>query len=85
MSSLNSTRELNNMSLQGLYQYFQAEALTALFIIAIIYILVTFVWKRAYVSGFIGLIVIGFAGVVIAGPEQLINVGQWFADLVSWG
>lgn len=73
------------MSLSGFYQYLQAEALTALFIIAIIYILVTFVWKRAYVSGFIGLIVIGFASVIIAGPESLIAVGQWFADLIDWG
>lgn len=73
------------MSLQGFFNWFQAEALTALFIIAIIYVLVTFVWKRAYVSGFVGLIVIGFAGVIIAGPESLIAVGKWFADLVSWG
>lgn len=73
------------MSLQGLYSWLQGEALIALFIIAIIYVLVTFVWKRAYVSGFIGLIVIGFAGVIIAGPESLIAVGRWFAELVSWG
>lgn len=73
------------MSLQGLYQWFQAEATTALFIFAILYVLVMFAWKKAYVSGFIGLIIIGFAGVIIAGPESLITMGRWFTDLISWG
>lgn len=73
------------MDVTPVLEWFQEQALAVLFIIAIIYVLGTMVWKRAYIAGVIGLAVMGFAGVIISNPETMVVVGQWLADMVSWG
>lgn len=73
------------ISLDGVLNWFQAFMLTALSIFAIWFVFEHFVWKRQFIKGFMGILLIGFAGVIIGAPEQVIQAGRWAAEMLGWG
>lgn len=73
------------MSLTGFYDWLQAEATIAILICAIIYTLIVGAWKRAFIAWAVGMLGFALALFVVAGPEMLIGLGRWLADLINLG
>ncbi|MFS0890949.1 hypothetical protein [Peribacillus frigoritolerans] len=70
------------MDLGGLFEWFQQQAQYVVYTILII-VLISCVWKRAWILAVISMLGIGFVTIFVINPEIIESLAGWIADKVN--